>query len=159
MPKRYYLKELPQSAVYISGHPFKFDILETEDPGLISQLDACVARHVGGVMAITKEQFEVEAQKKTSGIICESGPKQKPPTQRNSELSTLHALHAAGASDRMRAQPSLVAGPNDSKVSGRPMPDPISVPSPNSFSGLFAKPKTAKASDVKSTVAAVSPRQ
>ncbi len=154
MSKRYFKKELPESAVYIAGHPLKFDILETEDPTLAAQLDACISRGIGGVIALSAEQFAAESQKKTSGINYESAFKQNP-QQRQSELSTLHALHAAGAGDKQRAQPNLVAktNPGDSPVSGRAMPEPVSVPSPNAFSGIFAKPKTAKKSDVKAATA------
>jgi hypothetical protein len=148
MSKRYFKKELPDSAVYIGGHPFKFDVLETEDPTMIAQLDACISRQVGGIIAITQEQYAAEAQKKTNGIRYEPNFTPSPNLQRSSELSTLRALRAAEAGVN-RAPSAFPLSANDSNVTGRPRPDPISVPSPNQFSGIFLKPVTAKASDVK----------
>ena len=151
MSKRYYRKELPEAPVFIAGHPFTFEVYATEDPKMIEELDRCATRGVGGVIAITEEEFKVADQKKT--IESGSGSSFKQQNHNRVEISALRALHAVEGRDR-----GIAAGtfnrphngqPNTLPASGRPMPDPISVPSPNQFSGIFLKPPSAKLSDVK----------
>lgn len=151
MSKRYYQKELSNSPVYIGGHPVKFDILETEDLTLISELDNCIRRGIGGIIAMSAEEYAVESQKKTSGTSSGSVFSHNPNQQRHSELSAQRQrLAAEGAAANGRHPPSgQFTREGAMPTSGRPIPDPISVPSPNAFSGLFVKPPTAKASEVK----------
>src|SRR5574342_967290 len=61
---KYYRKEIPESAVYIFGQPFRFDLLATEDVPLIHELDKCVRKQMGGVVEITKEIYDIELKKK-----------------------------------------------------------------------------------------------
>lgn len=154
MPTKYYQKELPESAVYVKGAPLKFDLLQTQDPSLIEELDRCVSRGVGGVISITEAQYQEELKKKE--LESSSRHSSNQPRGRQ-ELSAPSARHVAEAIDRTKSlvNGGMFAGPqrdkNSSPVSGRPMPEPILVPSPNEFSGIFTKPPpTAKASEIES---------
>lgn len=155
MSNRYYLKELPETAVYIAGSPMKFDLLETADPLLISELNKCVTRGVGGIIEITETQYRDELKKKEQESNSRRSLNQPRGRQ---ELSALHARRAAEARGKgssflhngMFAPPQNDRQPH-SPVSGRPMPDPIEVPSPSVFSGVFLKkPPTAPASEIES---------
>lgn len=142
---RFYRKELPETPVYVNGAPIRFDILKTEDPTLISHLDACIREQRAGIIAITEEEYEVEAKKKANG---KSSAYDSSPRLRRQELSARPNLAAGGADDTARAFQRVAAmpqvgGPGTSPVSGRQMPDPIQVPSPEKFSGVFVKPPTA----------------
>ncbi len=154
MPNKFYLKELPDTAIYLAGAPFKFDILETADPLLISELNKCVARGIGGVVEITEEQFREEVKKKESSSSSRLSLNQPRGRQ---ELSALHARRVAEAVGRGSTflENGTFAAPQHDRqrtlpVSGRPMPDPIEIPSPHSFDSVFMKPPpTAKASEIK----------
>lgn len=153
MANKYYRKELPDTAIYLFGAPYKFDVLETSDSLMISELDKCVARGVGGVVAITEEQYQDEVKKKASWNS--SKPNLNQPRGRQ-ELSALHArrvAEAVGKGGSFRENGTFAAPQHDRQktlpVSGREMPDPIQIPSPNAFSGVFLnKPPTAKASEI-----------
>lgn len=154
MPNKFYKKELPDTAVYVAGTPIRFDILETSDPLLISELNKCVAKGVGGVIEITEEQFQEEAKKKASSMT--SGSNSNQPRGRQ-ELSALHArrvAEAVGKGSSFRENGTFASPQHDRQktlpVSGRPMPDPIEIPSPHAFDSVFLKPPpTAKASEIK----------
>jgi hypothetical protein len=140
---KFYRKELPDTPVYINGAPVRFEVLRTEDQTMINELDACIARHMGGIVAITEEEFLVLDQKKTSETSYGSAFKQRQSSQQGP--SGLRSRLAAATAEL----PGLPVDPNALPVSGRPIPQPVQVPSPNKFSGIFIKPSTAKASDVK----------
>ena len=132
---RYYSKDLPESPVYIMGHPMKFDILATQDTLLITELDKCVKKGVGGVATMSEADYnEAVKKKELSG--------NSPSSSNGQRRQVLSALHL-----QQNVQP--VAGrqikvlPGASQVTGR-MPEPIEVPSPQSF-GL---PPLAKTTDV-----------
>lgn len=157
MPTKYYRKDIPQMPVYVHGIPLKFEILETSDASLITELDKCIHFGRGGISEITKEQFDEDAKKKPSGTISESVYKQN---RNRLELSSPHlsqnpaaegGINIGGAfarpQDIGRAHtpneqfglPSGAVGPSG----GRPMPDPIEVPRTADM-----KPPTAKLSEV-----------
>lgn len=152
---QWFTKELPDAAVWIAGAPLKFEFLETADPVLIRELESCIARGVGGIIKITQEQYEEGVKKKPNGNP--SGSNSRPRLQRQ-ELSALHARHVAevvnngqfsGFKEGTFASPQGRGAAPVLPVSGRPMPDPIQIPSPNDFKGVFTKPPpTAKAIDI-----------
>jgi hypothetical protein len=154
---KFYRKDIPQMPVYVHGVPLKFELLETADAALIEELDKCITFGRGGVMSITKEEFEDEAKKKPTGTLSESGYKQR---QQRVELSSPllnQNLVAEGGiniggqfarpQDIGRAHeprekfglPNGAVGPGG----GRPMPDPIEVPRTADM-----KPPTAKLSEL-----------
>ena len=154
---KFYRKDIPQMPVYVHGVPLKFELLETADAALIEELDKCISFGRGGVMSITKEEFEDEAKKKPTGTLSESGYKQR---QQRVELSSPllnQNLVAEGGiniggqfarpQDIGRAHeprekfglPNGAVGP----AGGRPMPDPIEVPRTTDM-----KPPTAKLSEL-----------
>jgi len=154
---KFYRKDIPQMPVYVHGVPLKFELLETADAALIEELDKCISFGRGGVMSITKEEFEDEAKKKPTGTLSESGYKQR---QQRVELSSPllnQNLVAEGGiniggqfarpQDIGRAHeprekfglPNGAVGPGG----GRPMPDPIEVPRTTDM-----KPPTAKLSEL-----------
>jgi len=156
--RKFYSKDLPESPVYVAGHPLIFDFLETEDSALISELDKCVARCVGGVKEITQDEFTEEVKKKESGNS--SANNLRPKLQRT-ELQAVQwdALRAAGAGvnkgqfsrpqmpeHRPHNQHGLPSSQGPSASNGKVMPDPIEVPTAESFGEI--KPPTAKMKDL-----------
>lgn len=147
--RKFYQKELPESPVYVSGHPLIFDFLETEDAALIAELDKCVMRGVGGVSSITPEQFAEEVKKKAHGNPSAGSLK---PRQQRQELTAVQwdALRVAGDA----VSPGQFAKPQQPdhrphRRHGLPnpnvaMPDPIEVPSVESFPEVSSKPPLAK---------------
>lgn len=117
------------------GQPLKFDILATQDTLLIAELDKCAARGVGGVMTLTEAQYNEEVKKKETGqsLLNSSNP-----SKRRQVLSALHLNVRPVAGGQINLPPT------GSAVTGRHIPEPIEVPSPQSF-GL---PPLAKTSDV-----------
>jgi hypothetical protein len=156
MPTKYYRKDIPEMPVYIFGKPLKFEILETSDASLIEELDKCIQFGRGGVIGISAQEFEQEAQKKTSGISSESVYKQK--RQRQELSSPLLAQEAAAGAGDIRIS-SAFAQPQEREhtphnrpglpggaigpAPGKPMPDPIDLPKVADM-----KPPTAKLSEV-----------
>ena len=157
MTTKYYRKDIPQMPVYVRGTPLKFEILETQDPILIEELDKCIAFSRGGVMSITKEEFEEEAKKKPSGTTSESGYKQRQQrVELSSQLLNQNLVVDGGINvGGQFANPQDFGRPHTPKetfglpngavgpAGGRPMPDPIEVPKPSDM-----KPPTAKLSEV-----------
>ncbi len=156
---KFYAKEIPLSPVFIGGFPLKFEVLATEDSALITELDKCVTRGVGGVIALTKEQYDEAIKKKENETP--SSLSSRPPRWRT-ELSALpsgaqRAVEAAvkngahGGDGGQFAHPQI-GGRFERAVlptSGRPVPDPIEVPSAEAFSGVFMKmPPVVKASEI-----------
>jgi hypothetical protein len=158
MPTKYYSKEIPEMPIYVHGTPLKFEVLETSDAALIVELDKAIQFGRGGVFAITKEQFDDLAQKKTSESRSESGYKQN---QHRPELSAPHLNLGAvvdGASPDVRFGGVLaraqerehtphnrfgLPGGAPGPAPARPMPDPIELPN-----SADMKPPTAKMSEV-----------
>lgn len=147
---KYYMKEIPDSALILSGAALRFDILETEDSHLIAELDKCIERQVGGILSITKQQYEEELKKKETGRLSGNSSN---PLRRRQELSAnllagVGVAAEAGRSNGQFAAPQLPNGreatPHNRsglpKGNG-PAPDPIDVPSAETF----IRPPTSKA--------------
>ena len=144
MAMKFYRKELPTQPIYVNGRPMLFDVTATEDPVLISQLDAAIAGHRGGIESITEEEYQSEVQKKTTEK--RSGDDSR---NRRFELSAIHlgAHAAAGAVNLSSSDVRIPGQPVSTAVrlpSGRELPDPILVPSPNQFGNLVNKPNKPK---------------
>jgi hypothetical protein len=153
---KYYRKELENQAVFIFGHPMRFDFLATEDPALISELDKCAAKGIGGVVSITKEQHDEELKKKETLELSNGSSKPHPSTPHRQEIVSpnLHGPRVAevianpgGRRNGMFARPQMgdrQGWPPQNRQGGDdrhgPMPDPIQIPSPQQF----APPPTAK---------------
>lgn len=128
--------------MFINGHPFRFDVLATSDPSMIAELDKCVARGVGGVIAITQEEHDLELKKKDSLSPSSSNSNQRP---HRAELSALLAPRAVEAVNRggafnpngMFARPQEPQVNMASRMPSRAMPDPIEASSAESFKGSF----------------------
>lgn len=139
---RYFSKELPDAPILVRGHPLKFDVLETSDSALISELENCIRRHQGGIVEITAEKYAEELKKKE--LEKQSGFNSKPRHQRQ-ELSALQFGNPGAAAASRFARPQVPAlNPERAEVS-HPMPDPIEVPTASSF----ALPPTARVKDLK----------
>jgi hypothetical protein len=139
---RYFRKEIPEQAILVFGQPFRFDLLATEDQSLIHELDKCIAKQRGGVIAIEKDEHDSELKKKlTENLLRDNS---KPPHQRQ-ELKA-HPLpqdrravevvaNPGGRRGGMFARPQV--GRDGTVLNGRhdasPMPDPIQIPSPTQF--------------------------
>jgi len=146
----YFRKEVEQSPVYIFGQPFRFDLLATEDAMLIAELDKCVHRGIGGVVSITKEEYEEESKKKQAEQLSRNSLN---PPQHRPELKSLNlppdrraveaVANPGGRRNGMFARPQM--GDRPQPRNNEPMPDPIQIPSPTSF----IVPPTAKLSDLK----------
>lgn len=154
--RKFYSKELPESPVYVAGHPLVFDFLETEDAALIEELDKCIARHVGGVVSITEDQFREEVKKKENG--SPSAASLRPKLQRT-ELQAIQwdVLRAAAGTGHVSQFAKVQADRRPHARHGLPnpmgpsatdkMPDPLEVPTAESF-GDIVRPPTAKARDM-----------
>lgn len=62
--KAWYHKELEDQALYLNGKAYRFDLMETEDEGLIALLDSCAAQHKGGIIKLTAAQYAEALKKK-----------------------------------------------------------------------------------------------
>jgi len=163
--RKFYSKEIPESPVIVNGISMRFDIIETEDPVLIRELDKCIAASVGGVMSITAEQFAEGVKKKASGIPSEDSLRHK---QQRQELTSipLDALRAAGVGSAKGqfASPQLPITERAHTPNNRPgipggrgpspsaTPEPIEAPSADAFSAAFSKPPTASMKDMRQAV-------
>lgn len=116
---KYYLKELPEQAIYIGGKAFKFDVLETNDQWLQSELDSAIRQGIGGIISLTKEQFAEESKKKLNATQL------LPSLQRQSEI---RPQWSSGGG----ARPAVVLG-SQQKPPNLPPAEPISIPSPKIF--------------------------
>lgn len=149
--QRHFKKEIAEAPVFVLGHPMRFDILQTEDPTLIAELDKCVARGVGGVIAISPEEYAEESKKKEQSNLLNTNSK---PHQRQ-ELSALRldarrVVEAVGnpaPRTGMFAKPQIPTDGHRLQQTAQPMPEPIEVPTPESF--VIRQPPTAKASELK----------
>ena len=75
MSTEYYSKELPESPIYINGAAVRFDLLETQDPSLIQHLNNAAAKHVGGIVKLTQQQYEAALELKKKAQLNPSLPK------------------------------------------------------------------------------------
>ena len=144
MPTKYYSKEIPEAPVFVSGHPMRFDLLETSDPMLITELDKCVARGIGGVISITPEQYAEESKKKQA---LQSSNNSKPPHRQELSALQLDARRVVEAVGNPAPRQGMFAKPQvppaDQFQRGpEPMPEPIEVPTPDSF--VVRPPPTAR---------------
>jgi hypothetical protein len=156
-PMNYFRKELPESAVYVNGFPMRFDFLATEDPALVAELNKCVAKGVGGIVSITKEEYDLELSKKNAATSPEAlRPHPSLPHRQEIISPNLHGPRVAevvanpgGSRNGMFARPQVgdrQGWPPQNRVGNGsdarhgPMPDPIQIPSP----AQFAPPPTAK---------------
>lgn len=127
MAVTYYAKEIPGTAIYLSnGHPFKFDFLATEDAWLIMELDAAIRNHVGGVIKITKEQYEEGLKKKSEEKLRNSSP------QYRQELSAPNLFNIPARGFPGGRAAAAVAGRPINAPAGD-LPDPLKVPDPSEF--------------------------
>lgn len=138
MPTKWYTKELPTSPVWILGAPFRFDILETSDNALITELDKCARQGIGGVSSITQEQYGEESKKKQDENLSANNSN---PAQWRKELVAPHfqGPSAAGGSFAKPQQPQVQHAP---PVVAHELPDALSVPNPEQLK--IPKPPTAK---------------
>jgi hypothetical protein len=152
MAIKHYKKEIPEAPVFVMGHPMRFDLLETQDPTLIAELDKCVTRGIGGVMSIAPEEYSEEIKKKE--LWSQSNNSLKP--QQRQELSALRldARRVVEAVGNPAPRVGMFAKPqvptedrNRSNGNGQPMPEPIEVPTPESF--VVKQPPTMKMSEAK----------
>lgn len=124
MEPRYYSKELPESPIYLSsGQPMKFDVMTTSDAWLISELDAAIQNGVGGIISITKAQYDDAIKKKSLGQSPVNSPHSR------QEISALHHQPIPPRAFQ-RADRVAVAGSNPQTP---PLPDPLQVPDPAQF--------------------------
>lgn len=143
MPK-YYQKALPENPLYVHGHPLRFDILETEDAKLIGILENCIARQMGGIKALSKEQYDEELKKKESGQNSNNNSNKR---QWRQELQALrHPQGFAAVEGRVK---EFLAPPPAPPSNPRPMPEPITIPAPESFKEFKRPPPLAKEANVK----------
>lgn len=153
---RYFAKELPEQAISIMGHPYRFDFLATENPVLVAELEKCVRKQRGGVSEISKEAYDEGLKKKaTETLLLNSS---RPHPQRHELKASNNLPHPdrrvaevvanpGGRRNGMFARPQVDR--NGAVLNGRrpdePMPDPIQIPNP----AQFATPPTAKMSAIK----------
>lgn len=131
MDTRYFMKELPDSAIYLStGQPLKFDLMETADAWLISELDAAANAHVGGVIRITKAEYELALKKKQLENLRNNS---RPFRQ---ELSGLQAHQPV----RPQFQRGFPPGVHAVAAGKPPTPEPLQVPN----AAQFTMPKLGK---------------
>jgi hypothetical protein len=149
---RYFKKEIPDQAIYVFGQPFRFDFLATEDPAMIIELDKCIAKQRGGVIAISKEEYEVEAQKKTNEQLLRNASQPHRQELKSSNLN-LHperraaeaVVNPGGSRKGMFARQQMDRQGVAAHRQQEPMPDPIQIPS----TAQFTTPPTAKLSEMK----------
>lgn len=155
---KYYRKEIPTQAVYIFGQPFRFDFLATEDVALVHELDKCIRKQMGGVIAITKDEYDAELKKKESEQQLSANSNS---LQQRRELRALNqplperravevVANPGGRRNGMFARQQMgdrggISAHQGGDGRNGPMPDPIQIPSPSQFT----TPPTAKLSEMK----------
>lgn len=133
MEPQFFCKELPQNKLYLSnGHPITFDIMETSDAWLIQELDAAIKNHVGGVIKLTKAQYDEAVKKKSEG------KSQLNSASYRQEIIPTHQF-TSQHQQRVFPQGGRVAVAAGSQPHGQ-LPDPLTVPDPSTFT----MPKVAK---------------
>lgn len=147
---RYFQKDLPDSPVWIAGHPMRFDFLPTEDPALIAEFENCIRNSVGGISEISKAQFDEEVKKKAQEKLL--GSSLNPPPRRQELTAFQFGNPAVAAASRFARQQEWVKPPQPQAQ--HPMPDPIDVPTAASF----AQPPLAKMKDLKAMMERAKPK-
>ncbi len=147
---RHFLKEKISRPLYLpngSKVPFEdvggdYGVLSTADEYIIGQLDNSVKMHVGGVVPLTKEEYESwQAQKKTSAQSSDSSQPKDREVLGPIPFQQLQAIRAAGAAAVVsNLAPGIgVAGPGRAQQEANQQKvEPISTPS------QFSKPKVGK---------------
>ncbi len=148
---RHFLKEKTSRPLYLpngSKVPFEdvggdYGVLSTADEYIIGQLDNSVKMHVGGVVPLTKEEYEIwQAQKKTSAQSSDSSQPKDREVMGPIPFQQLQAIRAAGAAavGSPIIQPQIgVAGPGRAQQEANQQKvEPITTPS------QFSKPKIGK---------------
>lgn len=147
--QRFFKKEIPEAPVFCMGHPLRFDVLETSDPMLVAELDKCVTRGVGGVVSISEEEYQEEIKKKE--LLRLSNSSSKPPHRQELSALRLDARRVVEAVGNPAPKIGQFAKPQVPPAVQRnghePMPEPIEVPTPESF--VIKPPPTMKASATK----------
>lgn len=136
----FWKKEIPQTPVYLSsGRKVTFDTVDgvtgytiTADPAVTAELNACVARGIGGVSSASKEEYDAFLSLKKNGTT-------RPKSWRE-ELGP-QQLFAQGA-----AGPVAVARPPQQFASqaATPVPAPAAAPEQAPRTNVKFTPKTAK---------------
>jgi len=149
---RYFLKEKTSRPLYLPNGakaPFEsaggdYGLLATEDQYLTTELDKAVKMHVGGVVALTAEEYNswTEKKKASEQSLNSSQPKDREilgpiPFQ---ELQRIRAAGAAAVVSGMApGQPTVVAGPGRAQQQANQQKvEPLATPS------QFSKPKVGK---------------
>ena len=150
---RYYLKEKTSRPLFFPNgakSPFEsvggdYGLIATEDQYIITELDKAVKMHVGGVVPLTKEEYDSWTEKKkASEQSSDSSQPKARETLGPIPFQQLQAIRAAGAaavvSGMAPGQPGVgVAGPGRAQQQANQQKvEPISTPS------QFSKPKVGK---------------
>jgi hypothetical protein len=116
----FFNKELPEQPIYVQGRGLKFEFMATEDDFLIGELRNAVRGGYGGVIEITREQYDEGVKKK------ENSKNSSQPFQRRAEITPQWSQPTAAA------RPAVVLG-NRQPPANLPPAEPISIPSPKVF--------------------------
>ena len=134
---RYYLKEVlsrplrTKSQIAIPWNDAGDDCgwLETNDPRLIAELDAAVAKRIGGVRSVTKEDV-IDAKKKASerqSFIAKNGPHWSGSPRIDNQSPFPTAKRAGSGEDPGRQfDPSI---PMQNTAAPEPVGAPLEIPS------------------------------
>jgi len=149
---KFYLKEKISRPLFFPNGakcPFEsvggdYGLIQTEDQYITTELDKAVKMHVGGVVPLTKEEYESWQKKK---LTSEQSSNSSQPKDREVlgpiPFQQLQAIRAAGAaavvSGIAPGQPTAVAGPGRAQQQANQQKvEPIATPS------QFSKPKVGK---------------
>lgn len=149
---RHFLKEKISRPLFLpngSKVPFEdvggdYGLLSTADEYVIGELDKAVKMHIGGIVPLTKEEYESwEAKKKALMLSSESSQPKDRESMGPIPFQQLQAIRAAGAaavvSGMAPGMPAVVAGPGRAQQEANQQKvEPITVPS------QFAKPKVGR---------------
>ena len=118
----YFSKELPDQAIYVNGHPFRFSCLKTADQWLITELRNAIKQGIGGVYELKDEAAYNECVKKNN----------VEKSLRNSRRSEILPAHLSQQPHQFKKPDArvAVAGGN---VPPKELPDPITVPDAKTF--------------------------
>jgi hypothetical protein len=164
---RYFLKEKTSRPLYLPNGakaPFEsaggdYGLLETQDSYLVTELDKAVKMHVGGVVALSAEEYNswVEKKKASEQSSSSSQPKDREilgpiPFQ---ELQRIRAAGAAAVVSGMApGKPTVVAGPGRAQQqASQQKVEPLATPS------QFTKPKVGRIPKAPSTLSPPPPAE
>jgi hypothetical protein len=149
---RYFLKEKLSRPLYLPNGakaPFEsvggdYGLVATEDEYLTKELDKAVKMHVGGIVALTAEEYNswIEKKKASEQSSNSSQPKDRE-VMGPIPFQQLQAIRAAGAaavvSGIAPGQPTVVAGPGRAQQQANQQKvEPLATPS------QFSKPKVGR---------------